>query len=188
MPDQLTVESTPIPGFLRLTLPVHGDNRGWFKENWQREKMVALGLPDFGPVQNNISFNDEVGVTRGIHAEPWDKYVSVATGKVFGAWVDLREGPSFGQVYTTIIEPGVAVYVPRGVGNSYQTLEPNTAYTYLVNDHWSADARYTFLNLADETVNVPWPIALSEAILSDKDKAHPRLAEVTPFPAPGAEA
>ena len=54
MPDQLTVESTPIPGFLRLTLPVHGDNRGWFKENWQREKMVALGLPDFGPVQNNI--------------------------------------------------------------------------------------------------------------------------------------
>ena len=124
MPDQLTVESTPIPGFLRLTLPVHGDNRGWFKENWQREKMVALGLPDFGPVQNNISFNDEVGVTRGIHAEPWDKYVSVATGKVFGAWVDLREGPSFGQVYTTIIEPDVAVYVPRGVGNSYQTLSP----------------------------------------------------------------
>ena len=114
MPDQLTVESTPIPGFLRLTLPVHGDNRGWFKENWQREKMVALGLPDFGPVQNNISFNDEVGVTRGIHAEPWDKYVSVATGKVFGAWVDLREGPSFGQVYTTIIEPGVAVYVRAG--------------------------------------------------------------------------
>ena len=37
-------------------------------------------------------------------------------------------------------------------------------------------------------MNVPWPIALSEAILSDKDKAHPRLAEVTPFPAPGAEA
>ncbi|MEI2714277.1 MAG: hypothetical protein V9G04_13540 [Nocardioides sp.] len=38
-------------------LPVHGDARGWFKENWQREKMVALGLPDFGPVQNNVSFN-----------------------------------------------------------------------------------------------------------------------------------
>ena len=184
----LAVEETPIPGFLRIDLTVHGDNRGWFKENWQREKMLALGLPDFGPVQNNISFNNEVGVTRGIHAEPWDKFVSVATGRVFGAWVDLREGPSFGAVYTCEIDPSVAVFVPRGVGNSYQTLEPNTAYTYLVNDHWSAAARYTFLNLADETVNVPWPIALSEAILSDKDKAHPRLAEVTPFPAPGAEA
>ena len=184
----LAVEETPIPGFLRIDLTVHGDNRGWFKENWQREKMLALGLPDFGPVQNNISFNNEVGVTRGIHAEPWDKFVSVATGRVFGAWVDLREGPSFGAVYTCEIDPSVAVLVPRGVGNAYQTLEPGTAYTYLVNDHWSADAQYTFLNLADETVNVPWPIALSEAILSDKDKAHPRLAEVTPFPAPGAQA
>ena len=184
----LAIEKTPIPGFLRIDLTVHGDNRGWFKENWQREKMLALGLPDFGPVQNNISFNNEVGVTRGIHAEPWDKFVSVATGRVFGAWVDLREGSSFGSVYTCEIDPSVAVFVPRGVGNSYQTLEPNTAYTYLVNDHWSADAQYTFLNLADETVNVPWPIALSEAILSDKDKAHPRLADVTPFPAPGAQA
>lgn len=182
-PKQLGVETTPIPGFLRIDLTVHGDNRGWFKENWQREKMVTLGLPDFGPVQNNISFNDEVGVTRGIHAEPWDKFVSVATGRVFGAWVDLREGPSFGTVYTTEIDPSVAVYVPKGVGNAYQTLEPNTAYTYLVNDHWSPDAQYTFLNLADETVAVPWPIPLEEAILSEKDKGHPRLDAVTPFPA-----
>ena len=152
------------------------------KENWQREKMLALGVPDFGPVQNNISFNDEVGVTRGIHAEPWDKFVSVATGRVFGAWVDLRDGPSFGAVYTYEIDPSVAVFVPKGVGNAYQTLEPDTAYTYLVNDHWSPDAAYTFLNLADETAAVPWPIPLERAILSDKDRAHPRMAEVAPMP------
>lgn len=88
----LRVEHTAIPGLLVVTLPVHGDNRGWFKENWQRAKMVASGLPDFEPVQNNVSFNGKVGTTRGIHAEPWDKFVSVATGRVFGAWVDLREG------------------------------------------------------------------------------------------------
>ena len=146
--------------------------------------MTALGLPDFGPVQNNVSFNNEVGVTRSIHAEPWDKYVSVATGRVFGAWVDLREGPSFGTLYTTEIDPSVAVYVPRGVGNAYQTLEPNTAYTYLVNAHWSPDVEYTFLNLADETANVPWPIPLDEAIISDKDRGHPRMAAVVPFPTP----
>ena len=87
---ELTATETSIPGMLVLDLPVHGDSRGWFKENWQRAKMGALGLPDFGPVQNNISFNAERGVTRGIHAEPWDKYISVATGSVFGAWVDLR--------------------------------------------------------------------------------------------------
>jgi dTDP-4-dehydrorhamnose reductase/dTDP-4-dehydrorhamnose 3,5-epimerase len=181
---KLTAHETPIPGVVVYDLPVHGDNRGWFKENWQREKMVALGLPDFRPVQNNISFNEKAGTTRGIHAEPWDKFISVATGKIFGAWVDLREGPSFGAVFTTELDPSQAIFIPRGVGNAFQTLEDNTAYTYLVNDHWSADAQgqYTFLNLADETAAIDWPIPLDQAELSDKDKAHPRLTDVVAMP------
>ena len=166
-----------------VDLPVHGDNRGWFKENWQRAKMTALGLPDLGPVQNNISFNAEAGVTRGIHAEPWDKYISVGAGRIFGAWVDLREGNTFGQVFTTEVDPSRAIFVPRGVGNSFQALEDNTVYTYLVNDHWSAEAQsqYTFLNLGDPTVNIPWPVPLDKASLSDKDKVHSELADVVPM-------
>ena len=181
---KLTAHDTPIPGVVLYDLPVHGDNRGWFKENWQREKMVALGLPDFRPVQNNISFNEKAGTTRGIHAEPWDKFISVATGRIFGAWVDLREGPSFGAVFTAELDASQAIFIPRGVGNAFQTLADNTAYTYLVNDHWSADAQgqYTFLNLADESAAIAWPIPLGQAELSDKDKAHPRLAEVVPMP------
>ncbi|WP_414727690.1 sugar nucleotide-binding protein [Zafaria cholistanensis] len=177
-------EPGPIPGLLVVDLPVHGDNRGWFKENWQREKMLAAGLPDFGPVQNNVSFNASAGTTRGIHAEPWDKFVSVATGRIFGAWVDLREGPTFGTVFTAELDPSRAVFVPRGVGNAFQTLEDGTAYSYLVNDHWSADAQaqYTFLNLADETAAIDWPIPLERAELSDKDRAHPRLDAVVPMP------
>ncbi|MET3143635.1 UNVERIFIED_ORG: dTDP-4-dehydrorhamnose 3,5-epimerase [Arthrobacter sp. UYEF2] len=179
------MHETPIPGVVLYDLPVHGDNRGWFKENWQREKMVALGLPDFRPVQNNISFNEKAGTTRGIHAEPWDKFISVATGRIFGAWVDLREGPSFGAVFTAELDPSHAIFIPRGVGNAFQTLEDDTAYTYLVNDHWSADAQgqYTFLNLADETAAIMWPIPLDQAELSDKDKAHPRLADLVAMPA-----
>lgn len=177
----LTATATPIPGLVVYELPVHGDARGWFKENWQREKMAAAGMPDLGPVQNNISFNDEVGTTRGIHAEPWDKYVSVATGRIFGAWVDLRDGPTFGAVYATELDASRAIFVPRGVGNSYQTLEPDTAYTYLVNDHWSPTAEYTFLNLADETAAIEWPIPLDQATVSEKDRHHPRLADVTPM-------
>lgn len=178
----LAAIETTIPGLVVFDLPVHGDARGWFKENWQREKMRALGLPDFGPVQNNISFNDAVGTTRGIHAEPWDKWVSVATGRVFGAWVDLREGPTFGAVFTIELDPSRAIFVPRGVGNSYQTLEPDTAYTYLVNDHWSPEAEYSFLNLADETAAIAWPIPLPQVQISGKDLAHPRLVDVTPIP------
>jgi dTDP-4-dehydrorhamnose 3,5-epimerase len=182
---ELAFKETPIPGMLIGDLPVHGDSRGWFKENWQNEKMAKLGLPEFGPVQNNISFNAEKGVTRGIHAEPWDKFISVGSGRVFGAWVDLREGDSFGAVFTAELDPTKAIYVPRGVGNSFQALEDNTVYTYLVNDHWSAEAQsqYTFLNLADTTANIQWPIPLDQAELSDKDKAHPQLAEVSPMKA-----
>lgn len=179
----LQVSTTPIPGLMVIDLPVHGDNRGWFKENWQREKMIAAGLPDFGPVQNNVSFNDAAGTTRGIHAEPWDKHVSVATGRIFGAWVDLRAGPTFGTVFTTEIDSSRAVFVPRGVGNAFQTLEPQTGYIYLVNDHWTPDAQYAAVNLADETLMIDWPIALGDAELSAKDRAHPRLENVSPVPA-----
>ena len=181
MTDELSISETGIPGLLQISLPVHGDGRGWFKENWQREKMVALGLPDFHPVQNNMSFNESAGTTRGIHAEPWDKLVSVAHGKIFGVWVDLREGDSFGAVFTAEVDPSSAIFVPRGVANAFQTLVDDTAYSYLVNDHWSPEAEYTFLNLADETVAIDWPIALDRAELSEKDRAHPRLAEVVPI-------
>ncbi|MCH9728159.1 MAG: bifunctional dTDP-4-dehydrorhamnose 3,5-epimerase family protein/NAD(P)-dependent oxidoreductase [Actinomycetia bacterium] len=177
---RLHAESTPIPGLLVFDLPVHGDNRGWFKENWQREKMVVAGLPDFGPVQNNVSFNRVVGTTRGIHAEPWDKFVSVSGGRVFGAWVDLRKGPTFGATFTVELDPARAVFVPRGVGNAFQTLEPNSVYAYLVNDHYSPDAAYASLNLADESVAIPWPIPLEHAQISAKDIANPRLAGVSP--------
>lgn len=174
----MEVSETPIPGQLVIRTPVHADNRGFFVENWQREKMVAVGLPDFGPVQHNISYNVTAGATRGIHAEPWDKLVSVVAGKVFAAWVDLREGDSFGATFTIELEPGVTVFVPRGVANSYQTLVDHTTYSYLVNAHWSPDAKYTNLNLLDETAAIAWPLPLQE--VSDKDKAHPRLADVAP--------
>ncbi len=165
-----------------VQLPVHEDARGWFKENWQREKMAAAGLPDFRPVQNNVSFNREPGTTRGIHAEPWDKYVAVVGGSVFGAWVDLRAGDSFGTSFTTILTAGQAVFVPRGVGNGFQTLEPDTGYSYLVTEHWSPQAQenYTFVNLADEIADIQWPIPLGPAITSDADKSHPALADVVP--------
>ena len=72
MTKELNVRATDIPGLLVIDLPVHGDNRGWFKENWQREKMRAAGLPDFDPVQNNISFNTSVFTPNpGINTFRW---------------------------------------------------------------------------------------------------------------------
>lgn len=177
----LSVEHTPIPGLLVVRRPVHHDARGWFTEAWQRHKMTALGLPDFGPIQHNVSHNAARGSTRGVHGEPWDKFVTVLHGAVFGAWVDLRSGESFGTTYTIEIDETVAVFVPRGVGNSYQALADETVYSYLVNEHWRPDLVYPALALDDPTAAIDWPIPLEDAEISDKDQHNPVLSEVTPF-------
>jgi dTDP-4-dehydrorhamnose 3,5-epimerase/reductase len=175
---ELKKTETSIEGLVVYDLTVHGDSRGWFKENWQREKMTSLGLPDFGPVQNNVSFNEKTGVTRGLHAEPWDKFVTIGTGKVFGAWVDIREGsPTFGESFSVELDPTKAIYVPRGVANGFQTLQDGTVYMYLVNDHWSPDGQYAFVNLADPALGINWPIDPALGEMSDKDKSHPLLKD-----------
>ncbi|MDR1188369.1 MAG: dTDP-4-dehydrorhamnose 3,5-epimerase, partial [Bifidobacteriaceae bacterium] len=182
---QLAVGATSIDGLTVIDLDVHRDARGWFKENWQRANMAALGLPRFDPVQHNMSYNPRKGATRGIHGEPWDKLVSVAHGRVFAAWVDLRaDSPTRGRVESLEIGPETAVFVPAGVGNAYQALEDGTVYSYLVNEHWSPAAKSAcgFVNLADPALAIEWPIPLDQAEISTADRAHPALADATFLP------
>ncbi|HLU57627.1 MAG TPA: dTDP-4-dehydrorhamnose 3,5-epimerase family protein [Pseudonocardia sp.] len=179
--SELRVEQTSIPGLLYIDLVVHHDGRGWFKESFQRAKLEALGFPPFEVVQSNVSYNAEVGVTRGIHAEPWEKYISLAHGRAFAAIVDLRAGENFGRVETFELHPGNALFVPRGCGNSYQTLTPDVVYSYLVNEHWTPDARYTMVQAFDSALGIEWPIGEDKAIRSDKDRGHPPLSAITPI-------
>ena len=172
-----------IPGMLEFDIPVHGDNRGWFKENFQKEKMVPLGFPESffaeGKLQNNVSFSRQ-GVLRGLHAEPWDKYISVAdNGKVLGAWVDLRAGDSFGHVYQTVIDASKGIFVPRGVANGFQVLSETVSYSYLVNDYWALELKpkYAFVNYADPTLGIEWA-DVANAEVSEADKNHPVLKDV----------
>jgi dTDP-4-dehydrorhamnose 3,5-epimerase len=180
--NELHVTKTDIPGLLVIALAVHGDNRGWFKESFQKEKMIAQGFPaDFEVVQNNVSYNAQRGATRGIHAEPWDKYISISVGSAFAAIVDLRKGDTFGKVLTFELNPGIALFVPKGCGNSYQSLEDGTTYSYLVNAHWSPDVKYAAVNLADPDLKIQWPLPLEIAEVSAKDKINPMLKEIQPM-------
>ncbi|WP_291313318.1 sugar nucleotide-binding protein [Corynebacterium sp. UBA2622] len=164
-----TPTQTPIEGLTVHSLAVHRDNRGWFKENW-----AGQGLT---PVQNNVSFNASRGATRGMHAEPWDKWVSVAAGRVYGAWVDMREGsPTFGERFGVEIGPEAAVFVPRGVANGFQALEDATSYIYLVNERYNPDGAYAFCSYRE----IEWPLEPTE--LSAADQTHPMLADATPVP------
>lgn len=176
--------TTDIPGLLWFDVSRIGDARGYFQEKYQKAKLTAAGMPEtFSVVQNSLSYNKEVGVTRGFHAEPWDKYICIVTGKVFAAYVDLREGPTFGKLVTIEITPDKTVFLPQGVANSFQTLEPETYYLYSVNKHWSSDDydKYCFVNLADPQLQVPWPINLDKAIISERDHNHPMLNKVKPM-------
>ncbi|WP_342318908.1 sugar nucleotide-binding protein [Corynebacterium mayonis] len=158
---------TPIEGLEIHELNVLADNRGWFKENWAGQALR--------PVQNNVSFNAKRGTTRGMHAEPWDKWVSVAAGRVFGAWIDMREGsPTYGEKYGVEIGPGTAVFVPRGVANGFQALEDATSYIYLVNERYDPDGQYAYCSLHD----IEWPLAPTE--LSAADRTHPTFRAATP--------
>ena len=181
---EFSARLTDIPGLIIFDVTSVGDERGYFQEKFQKAKLVAAGLPEsFNIIQNSLSYNKDAGVIRGFHAEPWDKYISVITGKVFCAYLDLRKGDSFGKLVTVEIDSNVAVFLPEGVANSFQTLEPDTYYLYSVNAHWSADNydKYSFVNLGDPALNVAWPIPLVDSVMSERDKNHPMLADVTPL-------
>ena len=85
--------------------------------------MTALGLPDFGPVQANVAWNAARGTTRGLHAEPWDKLVTVASGaRVRRVGRPARRRRLRHDVRRRRSSPGWRCSCPRGVGNGYQTL------------------------------------------------------------------
>jgi len=170
------VTGTRIPGLLHVELELHTDARGWFKEGYQQAKLEAAGIPHLDVLQHNVSYNEAVGVTRGIHAEPWNKYVSPSYGRVFAVVADLREGESYGTVETFELGPEQALYVPRGCGNAFCTLAPHTVYSYLVDGLWSAQADYVLVDLFDPTLAVPWPLPRQQMIISARDAAHPPLA------------
>jgi dTDP-4-dehydrorhamnose 3,5-epimerase len=177
------VRETSIPGLFSVDLEVHGDERGWFKENYQEAKLVEAGLPALRYVQNNVSYNAVAGVTRGFHAEPWDKYVSLAAGSAFAAVVDLRAGEGFGRVETFELGTALALLVPRGCGNAFQTLEDGTVYAYLVTAHWAPGATYTAVDLFDPDLAVRWPVPSDRAVVSEKDARNPRLRDIEPVSA-----
>jgi len=180
MPE-LSVHATTLAGLFRIDLAVHADPRGSFRESFQAEKMRALGLPEFHPVQWNISVNAKAGTVRGIHAEPWDKYIHCIHGRAFAAIVDMRkDSATFGKHETFTLDQGQALFVPQGMGNSYQALEDNTIYGYLVNAHWKPGITYPAVHYADPDLAIAWPLPVSSELVSEKDQQNKNWREVFP--------
>jgi dTDP-4-dehydrorhamnose 3,5-epimerase len=178
----LSLTRTRIPGLLVVNQVVVPDGRGWTKDSFPRRALLGLGFPaDFTVTGDKLSSVRERGFTRGIHADTVNKYVTLNSGQAFAAFVDLREGDTFGVVETVGLTPCVAVFVPKGCGNSYQALTPDVQYAYLEDERTSAQPS-TRVSLGAHELGIDWPIPLAEAIVLPDDREYIPLASVSPVP------
>ena len=183
----MQVEYLNIPEVRLLSPRKHGDRRGFFSETYNRKALAVIGI-DIDFVQDNHSYSADKGTVRGLHFQtpPFaqDKLVRVARGSVFDIAVDLRQGsPTYGRHVSAVLSAQAwnQILVPIGFAHGFMTLEPDTEVIYKVSNYYAPDHDKGLL-WNDPALGINWPIADEEAVLSDKDRKQPRLAElITPF-------
>lgn len=183
--SERAVHKTKFDGMLVFDLNIFEDARGSFTEVWQSEAMQAMGLPEVEPKQMGIS-RSKKGAIRAIHAEPYDKIISPLTGRIFVAMVDLREdSKTFGQVDSFELDNKQMMFIPKGVGNSFQAIsDEDVLYCYCVTGLWSDEkaysGQYIAINYADPDLNIQWPISGGKEIVSIKDSQNKTMREYFP--------
>ena len=170
-----------LPGVRYGTLVRHSDPRGAFREVWR-----ASATPDADPfVQANLS-TSVVGVLRGLHLHQrqLDHWV-VATGRALVALVDVRpmlrpvDPDTVPLVETRELRADDWVDIPAGVAHGFLALEP-LDLIYLVTNEFDDSDELGFA-WDDPLAAVAWPTVPTvdgRPILSDRDRANPRLVEL----------
>jgi len=182
------VERTTLPGVIIVTPVVHSDERGTFRETWQRERYAQSGLPGQW-VQDNVSVLRR-GVVRGLHfqfPEPQGKLVTVLRGAIFDVAVDVRAGsPSFGKhvAVTLSAADGRQLWVPEGFAHGFAALEDDTTVLYKTTRPFRPNGDRT-IRWNDPTLGIAWPVPAP--LLSAKDADALPLASFTPDELPQYE-
>ena len=183
----MQIDDLGIAAVKMLAPGKHGDHRGFFSEVYNRRTLAEAGIGiEF--VQDNHSLSAEKGTVRGLHFQtpPYaqDKLVRVVRGAVFDVAVDLRRGsPTYGQHVSAVLsaEAWNQLLAPIGFAHGFMTLEPDTEVLYKVSNYYAPDHDQGIL-WNDPALGIAWPIPEAQAILSDKDRRQPHLAELaTPF-------
>jgi dTDP-4-dehydrorhamnose 3,5-epimerase len=172
---------------VKIIRPVrHVDPRGFFSEIFREDVLADQGV-ETRFVQENHSLSVARGVIRGLHFQipPFAqaKLVRVAVGAILDAVVDLRRSsPSFGRHAAVRLDAaaGDQLFVPEGFAHGFCTLEPNTEIVYKVNRYYSAEHDRGLL-WNDPALGIAWPVTEAAALLSDKDRRHPVLAELPQY-------
>jgi len=179
-------EMTPLPDCIVVRPPRFGDDRGFFSEVWNRAKFDEAGL-SFDWCQDNHSRSAAVGTLRGLHyqAPPFAqaKLVRCTAGRIWDVAVDARPtSPTYRQWYGIELSPEnwTQLLVPRGFLHGFVTLEPGSEVLYKVDNPYSRDHDGA-VAWDDPDLGVDWPVE-GAPVLSDKDRAAPRLADwANPF-------
>ena len=170
---------TELNGCCILEPTIHGDERGFFVESWNRETFRSVGL-DLEFVQDNHSRSSR-GVLRGIHYQirrPQGKLVRVTQGSVFDVAVDIRkDSPTFGM--WTGVELSAKnkrmFWVPPGFGHGFLVLSEHADFQYKCTEFYSPEDDRG-IRWDDESLGIDWPIQPgSVPILSEKDLGLPEL-------------
>jgi dTDP-4-dehydrorhamnose 3,5-epimerase len=179
----MQVISTAIPEVKEIRVVRHRDARGFFseifRENLLREHGICVPF-----VQENHSLSVERGVVRGLHFQippaGQAKLVRAAAGSLLDVAVDIRRGsPTFGRHVAVVLSAGEGnqLFVPEGFAHGFCTLEPNTELVYKVSRYYSAE-HDRGIAWNDPAIGIDWPVAEMEAVLSDKDRRAPLLADL----------
>ncbi|MBN8911426.1 MAG: dTDP-4-dehydrorhamnose 3,5-epimerase [Rhizobiales bacterium] len=161
-----------------------GDHRGFFSETYSKRGLAEAGIAlDF--VQDNHSLSAAKGTMRGLHFQtpPFaqDKLVRVTRGAILDVAVDIRRGsPTYGQHVSVELSADNwhQLLVPIGFAHGFMTLEPDTEVLYKVTNVYAPECDRGLL-WNDPDLGIAWPTAATDAVLSDKDRKHPRLRDLT---------
>jgi dTDP-4-dehydrorhamnose 3,5-epimerase len=182
--SEMIIEHFQVSGVKLLTPKIFRDERGFFSETFNEVLLLEHGI-DVAFVQDNHSLSVDKGVVRGLHFQTsphaQDKLIRVSRGAIFDVAVDIRTGsPTFGSHVSTVLSADnwCQLWVPAGFAHGFCTLEPNTEVQYKVSAHYDPDCERG-LSWNDPDLGIEWPVAEQDAILSDKDKHHPKLSELT---------
>ena len=177
----------------RLTIPAmirprrFSDERGWFTETYSEAAAAGVGITDRF-VQDNQSYSAFAGTIRGLHFQrpPYAqaKLVRCVRGSVLDYAVDLRRGsPTFGQHVSAKLtaEGGEQLYIPVGYAHAFVTLEPHVEVAYKVTEVYAPQSDGGIL-WSCPLIAIDWPLPPTGAVLSDKDRSLPSLADFdSPF-------
>lgn len=179
----LSVEETAISAVKIITPKKFGDHRGFFSETWSRKAFAEAGL-DLDFVQDNQSLSGPIGTLRGLHCQsaPFAqvKLVRVTRGRILDVAVDIRaSSPTFGKHVAVELsaENWKQLLIPIGFAHGFVTLEPDTEVLYKVTAPYAPQNDHG-LAFDDPALGIDWRLPLSGLTLSDKDRKHPRLAEM----------